>query len=100
MKSAILRTGTYFHSEPRSSFPCKVREPHTTVPYTGNVRMQFTALGLSTPFSSLVKGVLTPSTPVTLASLPAGAFQTPRLVSVRAYIPATKPHGGISRGRF
>ena len=31
--------------------------------------------------------------PLIAASRPAGAFQTPRAVSVRAMMPATMPHG-------
>src|SRR5207344_3045680 len=29
-KSAVRRTGMYFHSEARRSLPCRVREPHAT----------------------------------------------------------------------
>src|SRR3982750_3517795 len=35
-----------------------------------------------------------PAAPFRLASTPAGAFHTPRALSVRAITPATNPHGG------
>src|SRR5512143_2705441 len=92
----MRRTGTYFHSEPRSLCPCSVREPHTTLPYTGSVRRQLIASGLSWPFSASLIVIARPVAPLSDASLPAGAFHTPRVASVRANTPATKPHGGKS----
>ncbi len=47
--------------------------------------------GLISPFSSSVRTTLRPTTPLSPASVPAGAFHTPRLASVRAYTPATAP---------
>ena len=38
-----------------------------------------------------------PDTPASLASVPAGAFQTPRATSVREYKPATTPQGAKVR---
>ena len=46
-KSAVRRTGTYFHSEARLSAPASVRAPQTTVPAVGNVRSALTPSGLS-----------------------------------------------------
>ena len=85
----MRRTGTYFHSEPRSLSPSSVREPQTTLPYTGSVRRQLTALGLSAPFCASLMGTLNSSAPLSTASVPAGAFHTPRAPSVRAMTPAT-----------
>src|SRR5439155_7246337 len=42
------------------------------------------------PGRSLIES---PSTPCNPASVPAGAFQTPRAASVRANVPATAPQG-------
>jgi hypothetical protein len=39
-----------------------------------------------------MSGTDTQDAPTTLASLPADVFHTPRVLSVRAQIPATKPH--------
>ena len=47
--------------------------------------------GLSSPFSASVISTLSPATPFSEASSPAGAFQTPRWPSVRAITPATAP---------
>ena len=80
----MRRTGTYFHSEPRSLSPCNVREPQTTLPYTGSVRRQLMPRGLSWPFSASLIVIASAVAPFTLASLPAGAFQIPRELSVRA----------------
>ena len=49
--------------------------------------------GLSAPFSASVSGIARPLAPATPASMPAGAFHTPRAPSVRAMIPATAPEG-------
>src|SRR5205809_1241107 len=38
-----------------------------------------------------------PCTPAIPASVPGGAFQTPRVASVRAYTPAMTPHGARVR---
>lgn len=62
----------------------------------GKVRMQFTALTLRIPSSLSVSFVVGLTTPMTFASVPAGAFQTPRVASVLGYEPAMKPHGGKS----
>ena len=43
--------------------------------------------GLSSPFSRSVNGTLSCGTPTSVASNPAGAFQTPRWLSVREKIP-------------
>src|SRR4029434_1542164 len=96
---AIRRTGMYFHSEPTWLLPRRVRAPQSTVPYTGKVRMQLVAEILRSPFSVSVSTLFTPATPDSDASMPAGAFHTPRSESVRACTPATKPDGGNSRNR-
>ena len=69
-----------------------------TVPLAGNERRTLTPLGLSVPWRM---SVIFPesTTPVVLRigdSRPAGAFHTPRVASVRAITPATKPLGGRS----
>ena len=76
--------GMYFHCEPASSLPWVVRAPQTTVPNALKVRMQLTATGLRTPFCLSLSGTATPETPTRAVSVPAGAFQTPRLASVEA----------------
>ena len=60
--------------------------------------MALTACGLMRPFSASDIGTSTPSTPRRSASSPAGAFQTPRLPSMRAMIPAIVPLGSMNRG--
>ena len=74
----------YFHSDASWSAPTSVRAPQTTVPKTGNVRRQLSPSGFSAPFSASVSVYASPREPRTTASVPAGAFQTPRSVSVRA----------------
>src|SRR6185312_10182804 len=91
--------GTYFHSEPTWSLPRRVREPQITSPYTGKLRRQLIAWMFSVPFCRSVRTVVRPDSPVRLASMPAGAFQTPLDASVAAYSPATKPQGGKARAR-
>ena len=57
-----------------------VRAPQTTWPDAGNVRRQLTPSGLSRPFSASVSVHRASSgTPTSVASRPAGAFQTPRV---------------------
>jgi hypothetical protein len=74
------------------------RAPHETGPITGNVRRQFTPSWLSRPFSRSLIGTVKLVTPLSDASVPAGAFHTPRETSVRAQSPASIPPGGTSRG--
>ena len=104
MNRASRRIGRYFHWSASRSAPRRVRAPHTTGPMTAKLRRQLTPRGLSSPLSlSLrVSGLPEPSRPVARpvtpfrdASVPAGAFHTPRETSVRAAIPATVPHGGL-----
>ncbi len=83
----------YFHSDARRSSPLSVREPQTTRPAAGIARRQLIPSGFSSPFSASVRGTLSSGTPIRVASKPAGAFHTPRCVSVRAKIPATAPQG-------
>ncbi len=45
------------------------------------------------PFSASLSVAASPCTPFNAASMPAGAFHTPRCVSVRAITPATMPQG-------
>ncbi|CAM5615253.1 hypothetical protein RLIN73S_03768 [Rhodanobacter lindaniclasticus] len=91
--SASRRTGTYLYSSASRSAPRSVREPHATGPTSGKLRRQFTPSGLSMPFSASLSGTAKPCTPFSAASMPAGAFHTPRWVSVRAITPATMPQG-------
>src|SRR6266545_634634 len=92
-KIAVRRTAMYFHSDARRSLPCSVRDPHTTRPAAGRVRRQLTPSGFSCPISLSVNGTLNPGAPTIVTSWPAGDFQTPRFVSVRAKTPAIAPEG-------
>ena len=49
MKSAVRRTGMYFHSDARRSSPSKVRAPQTTRPAAGMARRQLMPSGFSSP---------------------------------------------------
>ena len=53
-KSAVRRTGTYFHWLASASAPASVRAPHEHAAVDGNVRKQFRPSGLSRPFSGSV----------------------------------------------
>src|SRR6516162_2776322 len=97
MNSAVRRTGTYFHWLASASAPTSVRAPHSTEPYTGNVLKQFSPSGFRTPFSASVILYTRLWTPDSVASVPAGAFHTPRVPSILAYSPATTPHGAKVR---
>src|SRR5579863_1545612 len=92
MYSAVRRTGMYFHWLSAASEPSKVRAPHTTEPVTGKVRRQLSPSGLSSPFWSSVIRTAGYIPPGSEALVPAGAFQTPRELSVVAQAPATAPH--------
>ncbi len=93
MKSASAPDGNVFPFVGELIVARNVRAPQTTRPAAGIVRRQLMPSGFSSPFSSSVSGTLSCGTPTSVASRPAGAFQTPRLVSVRAMMPATAPHG-------
>ena len=93
MNRARRRMGTYLYSSANALAPRRVRAPQTTLPSTGKVRRQLTPIGFSSPFSSSVSLTFSPWMPLIAASSPAGAFHTPRLLSVRAMMPATAPQG-------
>ena len=76
----------------QSVFDDSVRAPQTRMPRVPNGRMQLMPIGLSRPCSALVMFISTSSAPRTTSL--AGAFQTPRVSSVRAQMPAMWPHGG------
>jgi hypothetical protein len=76
----------------QSVFDDSVRAPHTRMPCVPNGRMQLIPIGLSSPCSALVMLTSTSSAPRTISL--AGAFQTPRVSSVRAQMPAMCPDGG------
>ena len=76
----------------QSVFDDSVRAPHTRMPRVPNGRMQLMPIGLSRPCSALVMFISTSSAPRTTSL--AGAFQTPRVSSVRAQMPAMWPLGG------
>ncbi len=97
MNRAKRRIGMYFHSLPESSSPSMVRAPQLTTLPLGSTRMQLTPSLLSTPFWASVSTTLRPLTVLIPASTPAGAFQTPRLASVRAIRPAIAPPAPITR---
>jgi hypothetical protein len=63
MKSAVLRTGMYFHWSVSESAPRSVREPQTTVPTSGNVRRTLIPSGLSSPVSASVRVWMRPTVP-------------------------------------
>ena len=96
MKMAVRRTGTYRYSG--SACVATVRAPQMTMPEAGKTRMTFTPIGLRVSCSASVISLVNPTAPPMFASVPAGAFQTPRLASIRAYIPATYPDGGSRIG--
>src|SRR2546429_144868 len=91
------------------SEPASVRAPHTTRPAPGKLRSTLMPNGFSAPETASPVGYATPVAPATPAASPAGAFHTPRSLSVRAITPATAPDGGrpvgcesgvISRGQY
>ena len=100
MNRASRRIGMYFHSDASASCPWRVRVPHTTGPTTGLVIRQLMPSGLSCPFSASVSGTLRSAAPEIVAAKPAGAFHTPRSVSVRAMTPATAPLAANTASRF
>ena len=57
----------------------------------GKKRSAFTPIGFSVSCSASVSCLVRPTAQMAFASVPAGAFPTPRRRSVRAYWPATKP---------
>ena len=61
---------------------------------TGKLRRQLTPSGLSWPLSLSTRFSDRLVMPVSDASVPAGAFQTPREASVAAMTPAMVPQGG------
>lgn len=91
MKRASLLTGMYFHSDAFWSLPFRVLAPQQTLPYMGKFRRQLMASGFKTPFSRSVRMSSNAGTFVREASVPAGAFQTPLLLSVLAKRPAMVP---------
>src|SRR6266853_2012972 len=95
-KTAVRRTGTYRYSG--SLRVARVRAPQITIPEAGKERMTLTPIGFSTSWAASVVSATSPTAPPTFAAVPAGAFQTPRVASVRAYRPMTKPEGGTGTG--
>src|SRR4051812_35143970 len=91
---AVRRTGTYLYSGSAAT----VRAPHDTIPEVANRRMQLTLIWFSVPCWMSLRSVARPTTPLSEASVPAGAFQTPRFESVRAKRPAMYPTGGYRTG--
>src|ERR1041384_3974048 len=91
---AVRRTGTYLNSGSEAT----VRPPHDTMPEVANRRMQLTPIWFSEPCWTSLRSVASPTTPLSEASVPAGAFQTPRFASIRAYRPAMYPTGGSKIG--
>jgi hypothetical protein len=59
----------------------------------GRVRRQLTPSGFSVPLAASSTCTARSVIPVIPAAVPAGAFHTPRLLSVLAQTPATAPHG-------
>src|SRR5271157_624325 len=77
-----------------------VLAPYTTVPVAWKLRMQLIESRFSTPCcGSFIKPVATgPVVPSSGVPIPAGAFHTPRALSVVAYAPATYPLGATAIG--
>jgi hypothetical protein len=84
MYKAKRRTGMYFHCDSSLSGPAMVRAPQQTLPYTGKLRRQLIASGFSTPFSGSVSARVSEGTLPNTVAVPAGAFHTPRALSVWA----------------
>src|ERR1035438_10354851 len=83
---AVRLTGTYFHSGAEEL----VRAPKETTPAPAKRRITLTPLGFRLPCCTSLSSTASPTTPFRLASVPAGAFQTPRDPSMRAYKPAMR----------
>ena len=89
MKSAERRTGMYLYSSAAASAPRSVRAPQTTRPNTGKDAQAIDAERIEqTVFVVGHVRPADPATPFSAASIPAGAFHTPRCASVRAMTPA------------
>src|SRR5450631_4212293 len=93
---AVRRTGMYRHCGSDDT----VRAPNETTPAAGNRRITSTPSGFRVPCSTSLSSTASPTTPFRLASTPAGAFQTPRVASMRAYSPARYPDGGSRIGSW
>src|SRR6266851_9257256 len=93
---ARRRIGTYLYSG--SERVAKVRAPQITIPEEGKNRIAFTPMGFSVSCSASVRTLTNPTAPLRFASVPAGAFQTPRRASIRAYVPVTYPDAGTGMG--
>src|ERR1035441_6227629 len=78
---AVRLTGTYFHSVAEGM----VRAPNETTPAPAKVRITFMPIGFTFQCCTSLSSTARPTTPFRLASVPAGAFQTPRDPSMRAY---------------
>ena len=95
--SAIRRTGTYFHSDPRSLSPSSVRAPQTTLPYTGNVRRQLTAVRVQHAVLAVADRDREPTAPTRRPRCPPAPSRRRARRRCAAQMPATKPHGGKDR---
>ena len=94
----------YLNSDESESSPFSVRDPQTTMPAAGKLRSTLMPCGLSWPerlssTGGAPIGLARPVIAVMPASRPAGAFQMPREVSMRAITPATAPQGGMLSAR-
>ena len=68
------------------------------VQQVGKRRMTSTPIGFRLPCWTSLSSAASPTTPLRLASVPAGAFHTPREASMRAYRPVRYPDGGSRIG--
>src|SRR5436190_14646543 len=91
---AIRRTGTYLYS----GSELIVLDPQETMPDAAKRRRQLTLIRFRLPCSVSVRLIPSPTAPLMVASVPAGAFHTPRRPSIRANRPAMYPDGGNSTG--
>src|SRR5262249_61652126 len=86
LNSVIRRTGPYIDCWNAWLLATSVRAPHTTVPTPEKVRRQLIESRLSTPCcgSFICPDATGPVVLSTTVARPAGAFQTPRSLSVLA----------------
>src|SRR5438874_13827362 len=83
INSSRRRTGRYLYGS-ATSFPANVRAPQTTMAPAGSARRPFSPMASIAASCASDNATLNPCAPRTVASVPAGAFQTPRAASMRA----------------
>src|ERR1700689_805254 len=98
INNVIRRTGTYFDCANAGLSATSVRAPNTTFPIPTKLRRQLIDNRFSTPCcgSFMTPEATGPVVPSSDVAIPAGAFHTPRTLSVVAYTPATYPLGATA----